>query len=127
MSSKRKISHRAMLDDLLRSGKLNAGQKAAFKKLHEGFVSGAVTELSGNDGLWVEHVYYEHMARASGRQPLKSKHLDGFPGLSMKSRAELLAKQPRTVAEALRIEGVGRKTTRRLLELGLLEDPEGVQ
>lgn len=58
---------------------------------------------------------------------ITAEHLDGFRGLSMKSRAELLAKQPKTVLEALRIEGVGRKTTKRLLELGVLEDPEGVQ
>lgn len=54
-------------------------------------------------------------------------HLAGLPGLSMKSHAKLLAKQPKTVIEALRIRSVGRKTTRRLLELGLLTDPEGVQ
>ena len=58
---------------------------------------------------------------------IKAEHLDGLPGLSMKSRYELVARQPRTVLEALRIEGVGRKTTRRLLELGVLKDPEGVQ
>jgi hypothetical protein len=32
-----------------------------------------------------------------------------------------------TVLEALGIPGVGRKTTKRLLALGLLTDPEGVQ
>jgi hypothetical protein len=32
-----------------------------------------------------------------------------------------------TVLKALGIRGVGRKTTKRLLDLGLLTDPEGVQ
>jgi len=35
--------------------------------------------------------------------------------------------QPMTVLKALSIPGVGRKTTKRLLALGLLTDPEGVQ
>jgi hypothetical protein len=54
-------------------------------------------------------------------------HLDGLPGLAKKARTALLTKQPRTVREALAIPGVGRKTTRKLLELGLLEDPDGAQ
>jgi hypothetical protein len=54
-------------------------------------------------------------------------HLQGLPGLSEKARDQLLALQPKTVLEALRIPGIGRGTTRKLLELGLLIDPEGVQ
>ncbi len=59
---------------------------------------------------------------------ITSHHLRGaFPACRLKSRQDLIAKQPKTVAQALRIGGVGRKTTRHLLELGLLTDPEGVQ
>jgi hypothetical protein len=53
--------------------------------------------------------------------------LRGHSGLSRTARAALLARQPRTVRRALCIHGVGRKTTKRLLALGLLTDPEGVQ
>jgi tetratricopeptide (TPR) repeat protein len=49
------------------------------------------------------------------------------PGLSQAARDRLLAAQPATVLKALGIHGVGRKTTKRLLFLGLLMDPEGVQ
>ena len=54
-------------------------------------------------------------------------HLQGQPGLSRAARDALLQRQPATVAEALRIHGVGRKTTKRLLALGLLADPKRVQ
>lgn len=53
--------------------------------------------------------------------------LRGQPGLARAARDALLALQPATVLEALRVRGVGRKTTARLLALGLLTDPEGVQ
>ena len=53
--------------------------------------------------------------------------LSGYPGLSRAARDALLAAQPATVLDALRLRGVGRKTTRRLLAEGLLTDPEGVQ
>lgn len=53
--------------------------------------------------------------------------LRGRPGLSRAVIAALVRRQPRTVAEALTIPGVGRKTTRHLLNLGLLTDPERVQ
>ena len=53
--------------------------------------------------------------------------LSGYPGLSRAARDALLAAQPTAVLEALRLPGVGRKTTRRLLTKGLLTDPEGVQ
>jgi hypothetical protein len=53
--------------------------------------------------------------------------LKGWPGLARRTSTELVAAQPRTVLEALSIPGVGRKTTKRLLQLGLVIDPEGVQ
>jgi len=53
--------------------------------------------------------------------------LRGQPGLSRVACDALVALQPRTVLQALRIHGVGRKTTKRLLALGLLNDPEGLQ
>jgi hypothetical protein len=46
------------------------------------------------------------------------------PGLSQVARDELVREQPSTVLQALRIRGVGRSTTRRLLALGLLTDPD---
>jgi hypothetical protein len=61
------------------------------------------------------------------RGPIITEHLVGLLGLGRAPAQALLAAQPRTVLEALRIHGVGRKTTRRLLDLGLLGDPEGVQ
>jgi len=60
-------------------------------------------------------------------KPLTTDALRGQPGLSRAACDALLALQPATVPMALRIHGVGRKTTRRLLALGLLTDPEGVQ
>ena len=53
--------------------------------------------------------------------------LRGQPGLSRVACDALVALQPTTVLQALRIHGVGRKTTKRLLALGLLNDPEGLQ
>lgn len=62
------------------------------------------------------------------RSPLlTASHLQGQPGLSKAARDALLNLQPSTVLKALRVRGVGRKTTARLLALGLLTDPEGVQ
>ena len=61
------------------------------------------------------------------RKKITIDHLFGMPGLSEETRDKLLAVQPKTVADALRIRGVGRKTTRKLLELGLLTDPDGAQ
>lgn len=58
---------------------------------------------------------------------LTERHLRGQPGLSRVARHALLDLQPATVLEALRIRGVGRKTTARLLALGLLRDAGGVQ
>jgi hypothetical protein len=54
-------------------------------------------------------------------------HLRGIPGLRRRSRDALLTLQPTTALDALRIPDVGRRTTRRLLALGLLTDPDGVQ
>lgn len=54
-------------------------------------------------------------------------YLRGQPGLSRAACDALLELQPATVLRALLIHGVGRKTTKRLLALGLLTDPEGVQ
>ena len=62
----------------------------------------------------------------SGR-PISANALRGQPGLSRAACDRLVAVQPMTVLKALDIRGVGRKTTKRLLALGLLTDPEGVQ
>lgn len=59
------------------------------------------------------------------RRPLTAEDLLGRPGLRGTTVEALLAIQPRTVAQALRIRYVGRKTARRLHEMGLLTDPEG--
>lgn len=53
--------------------------------------------------------------------------LRGQPGLARVACDALVALQPTTALQALRIHGVGRKTTKRLLALGLLNDPEGLQ
>jgi hypothetical protein len=60
-------------------------------------------------------------------RPITLDDLLGQPGLSRAASDALVAQQPRTVMQALVMHGVGRKTTRRLLALGLLTDPEGVQ
>jgi hypothetical protein len=49
----------------------------------------------------------------------------GFPGCSKAARVALVEAQPVTVRQALCTHGVGRRTLRRLLALGLLTDPEG--
>lgn len=53
--------------------------------------------------------------------------LHGQRGRSRAARASVLRQQPTTVLQALRIHGVGRCTTRRLLTRGLLTDPDNVQ
>jgi hypothetical protein len=60
-------------------------------------------------------------------RPITLDDLRGQPGLSRAASDALVALQPPTVLKAIFIRGVGRKTTRRLLALGLLTDPEGVQ
>ncbi len=61
------------------------------------------------------------------RSRITHHHLQDLPGLSQSARDGLLVRQPKTVLDALRVPGVGRKTTARLLALGLLRDPHGVQ
>jgi len=58
---------------------------------------------------------------------ITAQHLQGLPGLRHSTIAVFVERQPRTVREALAIPWVGRRTTRHLLELGLLTDPDGVQ
>ncbi len=60
-------------------------------------------------------------------RPITLDDLRGQPGLSRAASDALVAQQPQTVMKALVMHGVGRKTTQRLLALGLLTDPEGVQ
>ena len=61
------------------------------------------------------------------RSPITAGHVAGLPGLRQAARLALVARQPRTVLEALRIPEVGRKATRHLLAAGLLTDPDRVQ
>lgn len=63
----------------------------------------------------------------SNETVIREDTLRGCPGISRRAIAELVARQPRTVLAALQIPGVGRKTTKRLLQLGLLDDPDDVQ
>ena len=56
---------------------------------------------------------------------IRADVLLGLPGLSRAACDKLVALQPNTVLKALGIHGVGRKTTKRLLDLGLLTDPRG--
>lgn len=60
------------------------------------------------------------------RRPITVDDLRGLSGLSHKARQALIELQPRTVREAQTIPGVARGTTRHLVPLGLLADPEGV-
>jgi hypothetical protein len=60
-------------------------------------------------------------------RPLSRDDVRGQLGLSRAACNALVALQPATVLMALGIHGVGRKTTKRLLALGLLIDPEGAQ
>ena len=59
--------------------------------------------------------------------PITLDDLRGQPGLSRAAMGALVERQPATVLQALRMHGVGRKTTMPLLALGVLSDPEGVQ
>jgi len=61
------------------------------------------------------------------RRPITVDDLRGQPGLSRAAIDSLVARQPLTVLEASMMHGVGLKTTERLLALGLITDPEGVQ
>ncbi len=60
-------------------------------------------------------------------RPITLDDLRGQPGLSRAASNALVAQQPPTVLKAVVMHGVGLKTTQRLLALGLLTDPEGVQ
>jgi tRNA U34 5-carboxymethylaminomethyl modifying enzyme MnmG/GidA len=60
------------------------------------------------------------------RRKITLDDLLGQAGLSRAAATALVESQPKTVLQAIRIHGVGRKTTHRLLELGLLTDPEGL-
>ena len=60
-------------------------------------------------------------------RPITYDDLRGQPGISLAAIDSLVEQQPATVMEAIRMHGVGRKTTARLLALGVLSDPEGVQ
>jgi hypothetical protein len=51
--------------------------------------------------------------------------LRGLPGVRRSSIAAIVARQPRTVRECIAIVDVGRKTAKRLLQSGLLTDPDG--
>ncbi len=61
------------------------------------------------------------------RRPISPGDLEGLPGLRRSAAAAMVAKQPATVAEALAIPDVGRKTTKYLLRVGLISDPERAQ
>jgi hypothetical protein len=61
------------------------------------------------------------------RRHITADDVAGLLGLRHTARDALLAIQPKTVLEALRIPWVARRTTRHLLAAGLLTDPEGVQ
>jgi len=58
------------------------------------------------------------------RRALAVNDLRWQPGLSRAARDSIV---PTTVLQALRIHGVGRRTTKRLLMLGLLTDSDNVQ
>jgi hypothetical protein len=64
---------------------------------------------------------------ATRLSPVTEDDLRSVPGLRREARATLVAEQPATVLQALSIPGVGRGSTRRMLERGILTDPEGVQ
>lgn len=63
----------------------------------------------------------------TARRLITSADLAGLPGLRREAREALVARQPATVAEALAIADVGRKTTRYLLRATLISDPERIQ
>ena len=63
----------------------------------------------------------------TARRLISVDDLRGQPGLSQVARDQLLRRQPTTVLQALCLRGVGRRTTKRLVTLGLLTDPEQVQ
>jgi hypothetical protein len=72
-------------------------------------------------------VFEEESAVARTAKSITADDLRGLPGLTRAACNDLLARQPATVRQALRIHGIGRKTTRILLALGLIIDPDGIQ
>jgi hypothetical protein len=60
-------------------------------------------------------------------RPIIADDLRGLPGLRRAAIDAIVATQPATVLDTLRIRDVGRKTTQALLDAGLITDPEGVQ
>lgn len=68
----------------------------------------------------------DESARASTARSITADDLRGQP-LSRAVCSALVARQPTTVRQALQIHGVGRKTTKRLLALGLITDPDSIQ
>ncbi|MCK9463727.1 MAG: hypothetical protein M0R80_29255 [Proteobacteria bacterium] len=60
------------------------------------------------------------------RRRISEEDLKGLPGLSRKARRDLVEEQPRTLREAVAIPGVSYATTRQLVVLRLVEDPEGI-
>jgi len=66
-------------------------------------------------------------SRLKGEPRIRADHLDGLPGLRRAAVRALVERQPKTVAEALDIPDVGRQATGRLLERGVIADPDGVQ
>lgn len=60
-------------------------------------------------------------------RPITHDDLRGLPGLRRAAAEAIVAAQPRTVLELLRLGHVGRKTAKVLLRAGLVSDPEGVQ
>ncbi len=75
----------------------------------------------------VGHVPWERTMTPENGRSITAKHLAGLRGLRQAARLALIARQPRTVLDALSIPDVGRKATRHLLAAGLLTDPERVQ
>jgi len=82
--------------------------------------------MSGRAAAGTETIARERKI-SRGTRPLNASDLRGQPGLSQAAIDALLTLQPATVLEALHVKGVGPKTTKRLLALGLLEDPDGMQ
>lgn len=58
---------------------------------------------------------------------IRPEHLANISGLRRTVKEALLAIQPVTVLDALAIRGVGRSTTRRLLNLNLITNPTRLQ
>jgi len=73
------------------------------------------------------NVFEKKSAVAGTAKSITADDIRGLPGLTRTACNDLLARQPTTVRQALRIHGIGRKTTRVLLALGIIIDPDGIQ